>query len=195
MKLTKVEIKDYKSIRNSTPFGVGQITCLVGKNESGKTSLLQALYKLNPVVPEHTRFDVTDEYPRAEVEEYRQQVENEEIDPAIVVRAEYTLDAEEIKSVEAIYGKGVLPKATIRLSKGYEDRLHVEIETDKAIAVKALVQSHKLPDEVAKDALACEDLTALKEFLAGDGQKRQENSAAARTIAEALPDQIGRAHV
>lgn len=189
MKLTNVEIKDYKSIRNSTPFDVGQITCLVGKNESGKTSLLQALYKLNPVVPEHAKFDVTDEYPRAEVEEYRQQVENDEIDPAIVVEAEYTLDAEEIKSVEAIYGKGVLPKATIRLSKGYEDRLYVEIETDEAVAVKALVQSYKLPDEVAKDALACEDLTALKEFLDGDGQKRQENSNAARAAAEALTDQ------
>ena len=110
MKLTGVEIKDYKSIRHSTSFEVGQITCLVGKNESGKTAILQALYKLNPVVPEHSKFDVTDEYPRAEVEEYRQQVENEEIKPAIVVQAEYTLDSDEIKAVEAAYGKGVLPK-------------------------------------------------------------------------------------
>ena len=42
MKLTGVEIKDFKSISDSTPFEVGQITCLVGKNESGKTALLQA---------------------------------------------------------------------------------------------------------------------------------------------------------
>src|SRR5580698_10973650 len=106
MKLTSVEIKDFKSIRHSKPFEVGQIACLVGKNESGKTALLQALYKLNPVVPEHSKFDVTDEYPRAEVEEYRQRVESGEIKAAIVVQAEYTLDLDEIKTVEAIYGKG-----------------------------------------------------------------------------------------
>lgn len=58
-----VEIEDFESIRHSNPFEVGQITCLVGKNESGKTAILQALYKLNPVVPEHARFDVTDESP------------------------------------------------------------------------------------------------------------------------------------
>lgn len=188
MKLTSVEIKDYKSIRNSTPFEVGQITCLVGKNESGKTSLLQALYKLNPVVPEHATFDVTDEYPRAEVEEYRQRVESEEIAPAIVVQAEYTLDADEINVIEAAYGNGVLPNRTIRLSKGYDDQLRVEIEVDEAAAVRGLVQSHKLPEEVAKDALACDDLKALKEYLDSDGRKRDEKHSAARAAAEALPD-------
>src|SRR5262245_7913356 len=122
MKLTKVEIKDYKSIRQTTPFEVGQITCLVGKNESGKTALLQALYKLNPVVPEHGSFDVTDEYPRSEVEEYRQRVEAEEADPATVVKAEYALD-EEVAAVEAAYGAGVLAAKTITLSKGYDNKL------------------------------------------------------------------------
>ena len=69
MKLVTFEIRDFKSVRYSTPVEVGDVTCLVGKNESGKTSILQALYKLNPVVPEHAKFDVTDEYPRSEVEE------------------------------------------------------------------------------------------------------------------------------
>src|SRR3954451_22880649 len=117
MRLTKAQIRDFKSVRDSTPFEVGDITCLVGKNESGKTSLLQALYKLNPVVPEHGSFDVTDEYARAEGEEYQQRVENEEADPAIVVKAVYTLEPSEITSVEDVYGKGVLPKRTLTVSK------------------------------------------------------------------------------
>lgn len=146
MKLFSVEIRDFKSIRNSTPFEVGQIICLVGKNESGKTALLQALYKLNPVVPEHSKFDVTDEYPRADVEDYPQRVESDEIKPTIVVRAEYTLDPGEIKAVEAVYGTDVLTRPTIRVSKGYEDKLYVEVEADEAAAVKGLVQGHKLPE-------------------------------------------------
>lgn len=188
MKLTKVEIKDYKSIQQSTPFEVGQITCLVGKNESGKTALLQALYKLNPVVPEHATFDVTDEYPRAEVEEYRQRIESKETTPAIVVQAVYTLSSDEIKSVEAVYGKGVLPNDTITLSKGYDNQLQVEIEPDEAAAVKGLVQSQKLPGEVATRAVGCETLCSLKDFLDSDGQERHQKYAAAKAQAEALTD-------
>ena len=188
MKLTKVQITNYKSLRDSTPFEIGQITCLVGKNESGKTALLRALYKLNPVVPEQDKFDVTDEYPRAEVEEYRQQVESKEIDQAIVVKAGYTLEAEEIAAVEAVYGKGVLPNATITLSKGYDNQLSVEIETDETAAVKGLVQSHKLPGDVATSAVECEDLRSLKAFLDSDGQERQQKHTAAKVQAEALTD-------
>ena len=188
MKLMKVEIRDYKSIRQSTPFEVEEITCLVGKNESGKTALLKALYKLNPVVPEHAPFDVTDEYPRAEVEEYRQRVEAKEAAPATVVRAEYALEPDEIEAVEAVFGKGVLPKSTISVSKGYENRLCVEIEADEGAAVKGLVQSHNLSGEVATGALACEDLKALKAFLDKDGQERQQKHAAAKAQAEALTD-------
>jgi predicted ATP-dependent endonuclease of OLD family len=188
MKLTKVEIKDYKSIRQTTPFEVGQITCLVGKNESGKTALLQGLYKLNPVVPEHDKFDVTDEYPRAEVEEYRQGVESKEIDPAIVVQAEYTLDPDEITAVESVFGRGVLLKPTITLSKGYDNQVSIEIETDETAAVKGLVKSYKLPAEVAAKAVGCDDLLALKAYLDGDGQERQKQHAAAKAQAETLTD-------
>jgi len=38
----------YKSVEDSNEFSVDQVTCLVGKNEAGKTAVLDALYKLNP---------------------------------------------------------------------------------------------------------------------------------------------------
>jgi AAA15 family ATPase/GTPase len=54
MRLTTIHVRDYKSIRDSNPFNLGDITCLVGtclvgKNEAGKTALLEAIYRLNPV--------------------------------------------------------------------------------------------------------------------------------------------------
>ena len=49
MKLTKARIQKYKCVENSEEWRVDQVTCLVGKNESGKSALLEALYKLNPV--------------------------------------------------------------------------------------------------------------------------------------------------
>ena len=47
MLLVDVRIKNYKCILDSETFTVDQMTCLVGKNESGKSAILQALYKLN----------------------------------------------------------------------------------------------------------------------------------------------------
>jgi AAA15 family ATPase/GTPase len=83
MKLTQFHVREYKSIEDSHPIPTGNITCLVGKNESGKTSLLKALYKLNPIIPAHEKYDVTDEYPRAEVEDYRQAIEAKERAPGM----------------------------------------------------------------------------------------------------------------
>jgi predicted ATP-dependent endonuclease of OLD family len=188
MKLIKFEVRDFKSVRNSTAIEVGDVTCLVGKNESGKTAILQALYKLNPVVPEHDKFDVTDEYPRSEVEEYRQRLENEETDPAIVVKAEYTLADAEITAVETIFGKGVVSSRTIAVSKGYENQVIVEVQADEAVAVKGLVKHYNLPTEVAAKAVACQDLMALKTFLDSDGEERQTQHVAAKAQAEAIAD-------
>ena len=51
MKLTKVRITNFQSIHDSTEFDIADVTCLVGKNEAGKTALLKALYRLNPLNP------------------------------------------------------------------------------------------------------------------------------------------------
>ena len=49
MKLTKVRIQNFQCIHDSTEFDVDDITCLVGKNESGKTAILKALHGFNPM--------------------------------------------------------------------------------------------------------------------------------------------------
>ena len=48
MRLAKVHITNFRSIEDSGEFDVGQVLCLVGKNEAGKTAILQALAGLNP---------------------------------------------------------------------------------------------------------------------------------------------------
>ena len=63
MKLTKVRVSDFQSVRDSTEFDIGDVTCLVGKNEAGKTALLQAMYRLRPIVDTDDGYSVTDDYP------------------------------------------------------------------------------------------------------------------------------------
>jgi AAA15 family ATPase/GTPase len=90
MKLTSVHVREYKSIQDSSAFDVGDVTWLVGKNEAGKTALLEALNRLNPLVPTKT-FDVVEDYPRSEVEEYQQEIEQKKRKPAVVVTTTFTL--------------------------------------------------------------------------------------------------------
>ena len=63
MKLVEAQITKYKCVEDSTSWRVDQVTCLVGKNEAGKSALLEALYRLNPVEEEDGDFEEED-YPR-----------------------------------------------------------------------------------------------------------------------------------
>lgn len=48
--LIKAQVTKYKSIEDSTPVTLAKhVTVLVGKNESGKTALLEALHKAMPL--------------------------------------------------------------------------------------------------------------------------------------------------
>ena len=67
MKLTEFRISMYKGILDTDWVDVGNLTVLVGKNESGKTSLLKALHKLNPDSSEP--YDIKNEWPRSRLSE------------------------------------------------------------------------------------------------------------------------------
>lgn len=161
MKLSRVEISEFQSIRYSNQFDIGDITCLVGKNESGKTAILQAIYQLNPIIPQHGNFDVTDDYPRAEVEDYQQDVEAGIREPATVVKATFTLTSEELASTESEFGTGVLKKPELTLSKGYDNELYIDLPTDEKIAVKAIIEAAQLPTDLAQELSASPDLETL----------------------------------
>ena len=89
MKLTKVHITNFQSVQDSTEFEIGDVTCLVGKNESGKTALLKALYRLNPLIEEDGDFDVTGRAtPVGYVSDYEEEVEAGQREPAQVVKGD-----------------------------------------------------------------------------------------------------------
>lgn len=62
MKLERFRISNYKTIEDSGWIELNDVTALVGKNESGKTSLLRALSKLNPT--DDASLDPLRDFPR-----------------------------------------------------------------------------------------------------------------------------------
>ncbi|MCK1348193.1 AAA family ATPase [Bradyrhizobium sp. 193] len=63
-RLIGVEVNHYKNVIESSVEIDESVTCLVGKNESGKTSFLEALYKVNPARNNDTaKIDPQKQYP------------------------------------------------------------------------------------------------------------------------------------
>ncbi|HJQ94756.1 MAG TPA: AAA family ATPase [Acidimicrobiia bacterium] len=112
MKLKKVRITNYKSIEDSDEFSIGSLTCLAGKNESGKTALLQALRRLNPVEESERAFDHTMEFPRSRLHEADGADQK-------VLETTWDLDDADVEAVEDLLGTGALASNEIRVSKGY----------------------------------------------------------------------------
>lgn len=194
MKLRKVQIKEFRSIWDSTEFDIDRVTCLVGKNEAGKSSLLHALYRLNPIIPGDGEFDVTDDYPRSAVEDYTQDLEAKRREPAEVVRATFTLDEEELKAITDDLGEGALQRPEVVVSKGYKRdekglcERRVTVPIAEARLVQNLLSAYDLPESVRTGASQVATVAKLGEYLAHSAQNQERDAAAARTEAQALAD-------
>lgn len=169
MKLTRVRITEFQSIQDSTEFEIGDVTCLVGKNEAGKTALLKALYRLNPINETDGKFDVTDDYPRRNVTDYMDAVDSKHRKHAQVVQATYALESDDINAVKEVFGSECLKdeRPTIILNKGYSNKLTfngLNLNTDAAL--KYLVESAGLPAPLTEKLLKMKTPKAMVEALA-----------------------------
>jgi len=116
MKLKSMQIQNFKCIEDSTQFDICPVTCLVGKNEAGKTSLLEALHKLNSDVPEMGEFDVLLEYPRRRRKQYQRRKDSKPDDALITT---WQLEDKDIQAIEERHGEGVVKSRTVQIRKGY----------------------------------------------------------------------------
>ncbi len=73
MKLLRPRVQLFRNILDSTDVEIQpDVTCLVGKNESGKTAFLQALYRLKPA-RQNAPLSVPDQYPAWLEKRHRQE--------------------------------------------------------------------------------------------------------------------------
>src|SRR3990172_7100451 len=186
MRLSSARLSDFQCIRDSNELQVGDITCLVGKNESGKTALLQALYRLNPLIPEDAKYDVTDDYPRADVEDYNQQLDAGEVAAAIVATAEFELSGDEIAAIEDELGKGILRRNALPLSKGYENKLLITLSIDEVVAVRTAISQAQLPTELEQSLSAENTLAALSTAISKRTDTSEQEPLARLTEGGAL---------
>jgi hypothetical protein len=125
-------VKKFRSIENSgTVRFEPDVTCLVGKNESGKTAFLQALYQANPFGAPDRGFDELRDYPRRLRGRDRAQ-----IGATTPVAATFELSDGDLEAVAARFGDVLASKeVTVERSYAGDRRLLVgddEVEGDLA---------------------------------------------------------------
>lgn len=121
MKLRCLQVKNFRCVEDSTEFSVCPVTCLVGKNGAGKTSLLEALYKLNPDVQELSHFDVLMEYPRARRRQYQKRADTQPDDALITT---WELEDRDVEKIESVLGSGAVKSRAVVIRKGYYPERH-----------------------------------------------------------------------
>lgn len=143
MKLTRVTIHKYKSFLTEQTYEVeSQITRIVGKNESGKTALLEALAKSN-YFEDNTefKFDKDLDYPRSEL------IKAKKENPAVIT-CEYELSDEDVESVEDDFGEGIISTQTFSLTSYYDNtRTTTGVSADFNVFKDWLITSFDVGDQ------------------------------------------------
>lgn len=177
MKLTSVQVQNYKIVEDSNAFEIAPITCMVGKNESGKSALLQALHKLKPVEG-NIQFDDVVEYPRSKYADYKEDRElNANLPPGNVLTTTWTIEPGDREAVESKLGPGTFKSETVVVTKGYDNRRMFQFDLDESRVVAHYLKPAQLSqDEMSEleGVTTVEDLIARLERVEDPSQRQEE---------------------
>jgi hypothetical protein len=192
MRLVEFQVERFHNIIDSGPVRVDPaITCLVGKNESGKTAALRALYLLNPA--QGGKFDEQDDYPRWRTK--ADQREGTVIDDVDAITATFELDDDEISLVHERLGCEALTEPSVTFARDYADRLTMGIEVDEKLVVNALLAEAGVSAAVKSRLGKQGDIAGLRQAV-GDwltelGESTEQPADQLGRVAERLKARFG----
>lgn len=119
MELRAFRVEMFKCIRDSGWVDVSSLTVFVGKNESGKTSLLTALHKFNPFSP--APYSMDREWPRG--------FRRDRTEDQVVCTCRFALSDEESAELRSIMDQGELA-SEVEVARDYAGRFEIVAPTD-----------------------------------------------------------------
>lgn len=181
MKLLAVHVHNFRSIEDSGEFAVGKLTCLVGKNEAGKTAILHALRGLSPL--DDFKYERTRDYPRRWLTRFD---ERHPEGSSEVVRTRWQLEPAELKAVEAKLGPGALSSDIVEVTKSIDKEGTVwSIAVDEAKVLEHLQSKHKLDAaerSVLRTATSVQDMYRTLEAASARTEKHDALLADVKTF-------------
>ncbi|MCY4130158.1 MAG: AAA family ATPase [Gammaproteobacteria bacterium] len=173
MKLRSVRISNYRSVEDSTEFEIDDVTCLVGKNEAGKSAILLALGALNPDEATPITLDKERDYPRRNLVRYEQLHDDGE---AIVASTTWELEDEDIVVIAEALGDGAMKSREVEVILRYGGEREVKASIDYSVCIAHFLGLFKLdaPDrsQVGKPRTTTELIANLNDL--DDPSSKQE---------------------
>lgn len=179
MELSRARVKVYKSVVDSEWFTLDNMTCLVGKNESGKTAILEALEKINAAREERADFKET-EYPRVLMDDYGTD--------EVAVETVWTLDDDEYAELVRIAGsEEAITGREVTLTKDYGNDLNWHLPIDYGKSAAALLASGSLNASEAAPLKAADTPSKLVAALKALTEPTPKQTALLETLNSHLP--------
>ncbi|GAB3911954.1 AAA family ATPase [Mucilaginibacter boryungensis] len=151
MKLKQLVIHKYKCIETEQQFDIeDDITILVGMNESGKTSVLEALAKSNYFVDDKKfKFTPTHDYPRKE----KKSLDKSGDDPKAIT-ATYSISEDILKAISADVGDGIFTQKSLIINYKFSNsRTYNNISCDSKKFIENKTSSLGISSKTLNDKL------------------------------------------
>jgi len=190
VKLTKARVQNYRSVEDSEEFEIGGLTCLVGKNEAGKTALLSALRALNPAASQPFVFDETIDYPRRFSTRFDERHPNGQ---AEVIRTWWKLDDTDMAAVAERFGPHALKSDTFQMHLGFrypKNARQCDVEVDEAKALEHLINKHGLTGSERDVLHSVADGQAADKALSTLGERTENQEALLKEIKQCRESRI-----
>jgi len=159
MKLSKAVIHKYKSFITDQELLIDpNVTCIVGKNESGKTAILEALAKINYFESDpRFKFDETFDYPKNEWKTTENPTGNK------IITVTYELEDKDISIINQVVGPKALKFSKYDYSLNYAGKgFYTGVTIDEVEYIKYILPNSDLTDEQKKEFSNLKTLADLK---------------------------------
>ncbi len=187
--LTSVKLDKYKSYETQQSFDVDEkVTVLVGKNESGKTAVLEAIAKTRYFEDDPKfKFDATHDYPRREKKRYDKSGETAEC-----VICTYKVLPELLKQIAVDVGASTFTNPLFSVHTYYDNVSKIGgVSADIKSFYKHFAEKHAIKDKADIEILnTLVSLAKVKEFQSAEAQahvQRQAEETAKATAAGTQP--------
>lgn len=173
IKLKKVMINKYKCIETEQSFHVeDDVTVLVGKNESGKTAILEAIVKFRPFLEDQHRLRADRDYPR----KYNNLPKYQPIED-IVFAGTFVLSDELFRHIQHMVGDKTFSQREFTVIRRYgTNSIQFEdLEVDSTHFLNYMFKHSELQDDAEYraeviEALSTSEYDAMLTRLEDDGQ-------------------------
>ena len=161
MELKSLRVQNFRSIEDSGEFTVEHLTCLVGKNEAGKTAILQAIAGLNPHPATPITYELERDYPKRYLARYTERHGAKE---AEIISSIWELDSGETEELRKELGPEAVTGNTVTVRRTYNSaRATWSVPINEAKAVAFLISQGGFS---APEKSQVGDPSTLKELIA-----------------------------